>query len=77
MIEPKNENMDGDNFSQWLWKLDQAIVARAAPAASYQDGLEWATAAFNCNCDPEAAAYEWLRRQLDTATPIIQRYTPS
>lgn len=73
MTQPKPENMDGDTFSAWLWKVHQAIIERSAPRAVYQDGREWATAAFNCNYDPKAAAYEWLRRQLDTNAHIVQK----
>jgi hypothetical protein len=73
MTEPKIENMDGDSFSAWLWEVHEAITERSAPRAVYQDGREWAAAAFNCNYDPKTAAYEWLRRQIDTATPIVQR----
>jgi len=66
MTEPKDRNMDGDTFAAYLRKVDQAIEARAAAIDIYYEskGRQWAIAAFNCNYDPEAAAYEWLQRQL-------------
>jgi hypothetical protein len=67
MTEPKRENMDGDSFSLWLWKLSEEIHAMAANLGTYQDGRDWAAAAFNVNSDPKAAACEWLHKRLDNA----------
>jgi hypothetical protein len=61
--------MDGDNFTAWLWKTSEAIRERAASLGVYQDGRNWALAAFDCNYDPKAAAHAWLKLQLSTTPP--------
>lgn len=58
-VKAKPENMDGDSYLAWLWKVEMAIRLRVNDIRTAD--RDWAVAAFNCNYDPKAAAYEWLR----------------
>ncbi len=59
-IEPKAENMDGDGFLTWMWKVETEVRRQAAMIRVHH--REWAIAAFNSNYDPKAAAYAWLAK---------------
>jgi hypothetical protein len=63
--EPKVENMDGDGYLAWMWKVEDTIRRQAAMIRL--EHREWAIAAFNCNYDPEFAARVWMRKVIDKA----------
>jgi len=58
-VNAKHENMDGDSYLAWLWKVETGLRLRVDEIRTTD--RDWSVAAFNCNYDPKAAAYEWLR----------------
>jgi len=67
MATPKERNSHGQTFSGWLIAVQDAIKERANDMGPFREGRGWACCAFNTNWHPEAAAYEWLRKQLNAA----------
>src|SRR5215467_13944251 len=54
-VEPKERNMDGDTFSGFLIKMQDAITERANSLGPFREGRNWAASAFNTNSDPKTA----------------------
>ena len=64
-LQPKAENMDGDNFDQWLAKVSAAFPPDWRGSWGERSDQ---VAMFNCNYDPVAAAGQLIKLQ--------QRETP-